>query len=175
MFCCSVIVDRLDRGVVNPSTSFLWLCFKWLSVPVAMYTGRVPGVFVQSFCVHKQVLVAIPAPFFSRKTVWWFWHKGDHSVCHHRCRVRALHNTEFKLFCFQGSSPGVIASHITLKQTGFIVARADQCKPCGQFDFSLIHYSLLHIAYIWLYLINACRLSVHLSPEVSPGHSAWED
>lgn len=69
MFCCSVIVDRPDRGVVNLSGLQTRLCFKWLLGPVAMYTGRAPGVFVQDaefLCAHACFLLIV-APFLVRK------------------------------------------------------------------------------------------------------------
>lgn len=51
MFCCSVIVDRLDRGIVNltglQTPLFCGYVLSGCRGPVAMYTGRVPGVFVQ--------------------------------------------------------------------------------------------------------------------------------
>ena len=74
MFCCSVIVGGLDRGVVDPgglqTPLFCGCVLSGCWGPVAMYTGRVPGVFAQDaefLCAQAGSPLHPPAPFLAPK------------------------------------------------------------------------------------------------------------
>lgn len=143
-----------------------------LLVAVAMYNRRV------SRCICTPCWVSVCISKFSPHPSFVFCRKKRLMILawvipHHRCRVKRLHNTEFKLFSFPRQQPwSYHLPHLHLnKQVSLL-----QGPICASPAVNFIKFNSLDPITHCFHLIVSdkrprCRLSIHLSSEISPSIS----